>query len=133
MRAWVSGFLAAGSAWMVLAGFNAQAGAQDSATETTATSGSRISISVVVRDADGEPIRDLRAGDFTVYDDNAPQELLGFRAAPADAAGRYVLTLRASRAERANEYHRVVVRVERPNLEVRSIRGYYAHGSLLGQ
>jgi len=112
---------------MVLAGFNAEGGAQDSATEGTATGSDRISISVVVRDADGEPIRDLRVSDFTVYDENAPQELLGFRAAPAGVAGRYVLTVRAARSERANEYHRVAVRVERPNVEVRSIRGYYAH------
>ena len=72
MRVWVSGSLAAGLVWMVLAGFNAQGGAQDSATERTATSSDRISISVVVRDADGEPIRDLRVSDFTVYDENAP-------------------------------------------------------------
>jgi VWFA-related protein len=43
----------------------------------------RISIDVVVRDKQGNPVRGLNASDFTVLDNKAPQKLLSFRAIDA--------------------------------------------------
>ncbi len=46
----------------------------------------RISIDVVVSDKLGHPVRGLKAGDFTLLDNKAPQKLLSFRALDAETA-----------------------------------------------
>ena len=83
---------------------------------------------MVVTDKKGHPIRELQPGDFTVFDNDEPQRLLAFRAREVgDENPSYLLTFRAARADRSDEYHEIAVRVDRPNLNVRTIRGYYPH------
>jgi hypothetical protein len=108
--------------------------AQPNASADTTTPSSRISINVVVKDSMGRPIHDLQADDFTVFDNNEPQRLLAFRAVVVrDATASYALTVKASHSDRSNEYHKIDVRVDRSNLEVRTIRGYFAHNQSSGQ
>jgi len=44
----------------------------------------------------------------------------------SDASAFYVLSFNASRADQANEYHSLVVKVDRPDVKVRTRSGYYA-------
>jgi VWFA-related protein len=44
----------------------------------------------------------------------------------ADANAFYVLSFNASPADQANEYHSLVVKVERPDVKVHTRSGYYA-------
>jgi hypothetical protein len=89
-----------------------------------ATPINRNSINLLVRDQKGQPIQQA---DFTAFDNDEPQNLLTFRAAAVrDAPGIYKLTLEVAHADHADEYHEIAVRVDRPNLDVHMIRGYYA-------
>jgi len=121
MRIRVCRFFAAGLMGLTMNGMRAQA------VEGPTNSGSRISINVVVTDEDGQPVRDLRQSDFAVFEDNARREMTAFSPSPKGWEGNYRITFSAARGEGGNEYHSVAVRVERPYLDVRTIKGYYAH------
>ena len=64
---------------------NPAAQPQASPSETGAGSNDhRISIDVIVADKQGHPVRGLKAGDFTLLDNKAPQKLVAFRATDAE-------------------------------------------------
>ena len=44
-----------------------------------------------------------------------------------DASASYELTFAAAEGDRVNEYHALDVRVDKPNVKVRTTAGYYAH------
>lgn len=58
--------------------------AQSSPAADDTPRGNRISINVVATDKKGQPIRDLQAGDFTVFDNKEPQKVLAFHAVDAN-------------------------------------------------
>lgn|SRR5579871_2350612 len=122
-------FLTAAFVSMVVPSVNPRAAvAQLNPPADTAAPGNRISINVVVTDKKGQPIRDLQPGDFTVFDNEEPQRLLAFRArGVGDENASYLFTFKAARADRSDEYHEIAVRVDRPNVNVRTIKGYYPH------
>ena len=107
---------------------------------------------VVVMTNSGTPITDLQQQDFTIFDNGSICPIQFFRAIggtkkPAgisrfipvgntlspsggEASGlfpRYEITFNAASAAKANEYHRVEVKVDRSSLRVVLTRqGYYA-------
>jgi hypothetical protein len=110
-----------------------------------------IQLNVVVTTKSGQPITDLQQKDFTVYDNSSTRTITSFKAVtikpkspqgiapfkfagePSDAGSddpwelfQYEITFDAPCAERANEYHQVGVKVDRPNLIVRARQGYFA-------
>jgi hypothetical protein len=44
----------------------------------------------------------------------------------ADATSFYVLSFKAARADRANEYHAIGINVDKPGITARTRTGYYA-------
>jgi hypothetical protein len=110
-----------------------------------------IHLNVVVTTKSGQPVTDLQQRDFTIFDNNSTRTIRAFRAGimspkpqegtpPIKFAGeeskagaydtlevfQYEISFDAPCAERANEYHRVEVKVDKPNLIVRARQGYYA-------
>jgi hypothetical protein len=126
VKSLVSCFLQAACVWIVIASASPIAAvAQSNQPADIANAGTRIWINVVVTDKKGQPIRGLHAEDFTVFDSQEPQKLLGFRVASVRAATlSYELTIKAPASDHSNEYHPIEVLVDRPNLIVRTIQGY---------
>jgi hypothetical protein len=109
-------------------------------------------MNVVVTTASGQSVTDLQEKDFTVYDNSSTQTITSFKAvaispkpqeAPppllkfaSERSGaeayvqwelfQYEITYEAPRAERPNEYHRVVVKIDKPHLTIKTRQGYYA-------
>jgi hypothetical protein len=107
---------------------------------------------VIVMTNSGTPITDLQQQDFTIFDNGAIRSIQSFRAiggtkkqaeinplitvgstisaSNSEVSGffpRYEITFNAASAAKANEYHQVEVRVDRPSLRVVLERqGYYA-------
>ena len=107
---------------------------------------------VIVTTKSGTPVTDLQQQDFTVFDNGSIRPIQYFHAiggtkkpaginplitvgitlsaSNSDGSGlfpRYEITLNAASAAKANEYHQVEVRVDRPGLRVVLERqGYYA-------
>jgi VWFA-related protein len=77
VKSMFSSSLQAAFVWVVIA---SPAVPQSNLPADTANPDNQISISAVVTDRKGHPIRDLQAGDFTVLDNKAPQKLLAFHA-----------------------------------------------------
>lgn len=128
MNSRVSCLLTAAFAWMVIPSVQGAAATQSNSPADTATPGGRISINVVVTDKKGQPVRELQAGGFTVFDNDEPQKLLAFRPRVlGDATASYLLTFKTAHANSSDKCHAIAVRVDRPNLNVRTIRGYCPH------
>jgi hypothetical protein len=107
---------------------------------------------VIVTAKSGTPVTDLQQQDFKVFDNGSIRAIQSFRAiggtkkpartnplitvgstlsaSNSDGSGsfpRYEITLNAASAAKANEYHQVEIRVDRPALRVVLERqGYYA-------
>ena len=64
---------------------------------------------------------------------SGPIILGALNSAIADASASYELTFDAAPGDRVNEYHPIDVRVDRPNVVVRTTKGYYARAQTLGQ
>jgi VWFA-related protein len=64
---------------------------------------------------------------------SGPLILGALNSAVHDATSSYELTFEAAPGDRANEYHAIEVRVNRPNIIVRTAKGYYAHTQSLGK
>jgi hypothetical protein len=111
-----------------------------------------IQLNVVVKTASGQWVTDLQPRDFTIFDNNSARPITSFKAGmmgpkaegvtppprfasrPSNAGGYergehfvYEITFDAACAKRANEYHSIAVKVDKPNLIIRSRNGYYAH------
>jgi hypothetical protein len=109
-----------------------------------------VRLNVVVTTASGECVTDLQQKDFKVFDNNLPQTITSFRAVTispkqvevpdrAHAADngantgcyeqgelfQYEITFNVPSDARPNEYHGVEVKVYKPNLTVRTRRGYF--------
>jgi len=105
-----------------------------------------VRLNVVVTTASGQCVTDLQQKDFKVFDDNLPQTITSFRAvtiSPKEVGVpdrayepnvgcyergelfQYEITFNVSSDARPNEYHGVEVKVYRPNLTVRTRRGYF--------
>jgi hypothetical protein len=104
---------------------------------------------IVVTTASGECVTDLQERDFKVFDNDVTQPMVFFRAGPMSPEGveiphlvyaagartngcfgqsglfRYEITFNVPSDARRNEYRRVCVKVDRPNLVVRARQGYY--------
>jgi hypothetical protein len=101
---------------------------------------------VIVLDSSGHPVTDLRQNDFTVFDDELIRPIKAFvaiteakvspalqtvalpstpRSLPANVS-RYEITFDAALASELKEYHRVAVKVDRPDLRIITSQGYYA-------
>jgi len=60
-----------------------------SAAYTFSVSSQLVTLDVVVNDKHGQPVRGLKRGDFTIYEDNIPQSILSFEATePNPVTGR---------------------------------------------
>jgi hypothetical protein len=103
---------------------------------------------VIVLDSSGHPVTDLREQDFTVFDDELIRPIRVFatvnenenKRSPALRAvemrsatqsstanvPRYEITFDAALASELKEYHRVAVKVDRPDLRIITSQGYYA-------
>jgi hypothetical protein len=99
---------------------------------------------VIVLDSSGHPVTDLRQKDFTVFDDEFIRPIRVFAAvgenkgspklravemrsntqASAANVPRYEITFDAAVASELKEYHRVEVKVDRPDLQIITSRGY---------
>jgi hypothetical protein len=100
---------------------------------------------VMVLDSSGHPVTDLRQQDFTVFDDDFIRPIRFFatvnenKSSPtlravemrsvtqASAANvpRYEITFDAALTSELKEYHRVAVKVDRPDLRIITSRGYF--------
>jgi hypothetical protein len=123
--------------------------AQQGSSEDGAAS-RNVRLNVVVTTASGQCVTDLQQKDFKVLDNSRYQTITSFRAvtispkqaeAPdrAIAAGngansgcyeqgelfQYEITFNVPSDARPNEYHGVEVKVYKPNLTVRTRRGYF--------
>jgi hypothetical protein len=110
-----------------------------------------IHLNVVVTTKSGQPVTGLQQRDFTIFDNNSTRSITSFAAItikprspkvtgpfrfagePSDAGSgdrwellQYEITFDAPCAERANEYHQVEIKVDKPNLMVRARQGYFA-------
>ncbi len=62
------------------------------------------------------------------------RDILGsLKIAIRDASGGYDLTFAPAPGDRENEYHALEVRVDKPNVKVRTTSGYYAHARWVHQ
>lgn len=61
-----------------------------------------------------------------------PVILPGLNTAVRDASTSYEIGFDAAPDDHANEYHAIEVRVDRPNVIVRTIKGYYSHPQVPG-
>jgi hypothetical protein len=109
-----------------------------------------VRLNVVITTASGQCVTDLQQKDFKIFDNNLPQTITSFRAVTispkqvevpdrAYAAGngdstgcyeqgelfQYEITFNVPSDARPNEYHGVEVKVYKPNLTVRTRRGYF--------
>ena len=109
-----------------------------------------VHLNVVVTTASGQCVTDLQQKDFKIFDNNLPQTITSFRTVTvspkqvevpdrAFSAGngastgcyeqgelfQYEITFNVPSDARPNEYHGVEVKVFRPNLTVRTRRGYF--------
>ena len=80
---------------------------------------------VVVKTQSGRPVTDLQQQDFKVFDNNSIRPIIGFRVITKTERPRYEITFERATGGRPNEYHRVDIRVDRPNLSVLAPLGYY--------
>jgi hypothetical protein len=110
-----------------------------------------VQLDVVVTTASGVWVTNLQPRDFTIFDNDSTRPITSFKAGivsakseevpppikfadrPSDAGAnergeffRYEITFDAACAVRADEYHRVEVRVDKPSLTIRTRKGYYA-------
>jgi hypothetical protein len=133
----------------VMALWIAAASAQQGSNEGAATR--YVRLKVVVTTASGQCVTDLQQRDFKVYDNSLSQAITSFRAVtvspkqgevpdPASADGnggdtgcyqqgelfQYEVTFNVPRDARPNQYHVVEVKVLKPNLHVRTRRGYFS-------
>jgi hypothetical protein len=125
------------------------ASAQQGSSEDDAAS-RNVRLNVVVTTASGQCVTDLQQKDFKIFDNNLPQTMTSFRAVTispkqvevpdrAYSAGnvadagcyqqgelfQYEITFNVPSDARPNEYHGVEVKVYKPNLTVRTRRGYF--------
>jgi hypothetical protein len=125
------------------------ASAQQASSEGGAAS-RNVRLNVIVTTASGQCVTDLQLKDFKVLDNNLPQTITSFRAVTispkqgevpdrASAVGngsntgcyeqgelfQYEITFNVPSDARPNEYHGVEVKVYKPNLTVRTRRGYF--------
>ena len=80
---------------------------------------------VVVKTQSGRPVTDLQQQDFKVLDNNSIRPIIGFRVITKTERPSYEITFERATDGRPNEYHRVDIRVDRPNLSVLAPPGYY--------
>jgi hypothetical protein len=100
---------------------------------------------VIVLDSSGHSVTDLRQQDFTVFDDDLIRPVRAFAAVPETNGSpavqavtlrstsqslrikvpRYEITFDAALAPDMKEYHKVEVKVDRPDLRIITSRGYY--------
>jgi hypothetical protein len=109
-----------------------------------------VRFNVVVTTASGQCVTDLQERDFKVFDNDVTQPIVFFRVGPISPEGveiahlvyaadartdgcfgqsglfRYEITFNVPSDARRNEYRRVGILVDRPNLVVRARQGYYA-------
>jgi hypothetical protein len=106
---------------------------------------------VIVTTKSGRPVTDLQQQDFTVFDNGSIRPIQYFHAIggtrkpagtnplitvgstlSASSSGgswsfpRYEITFNGASAAKANEYHEVGIKVDRPALRVLARQGYYA-------
>lgn len=109
-----------------------------------------VRLNVVVTTASGQCVTDLQQNDFKVFDDNLPQPITSFKTVTispkqievpdrAYSYGngakngcyeqgelfQYEITFNVPKDAPPNEYHGVEVKVYKPNLTVRTRRGYF--------
>jgi hypothetical protein len=120
-------------------------------TPQTSTAHRAIHLNVVVTDSSGKWITDLQQSDVKVFDNHSLQIISSFKsvllkpqshvASPLTSVAsvrgvtqvghdeffQYEMTYEAPTPQKPNEYHQIEVRVDRPNLIVQTIHGYYAH------
>ena len=108
-----------------------------------------VRFNVVVTNASGVCVTDLQQRDFTVFDDNSVDPITSFRAGVVSPAGqksphfvyaraqtygcfeqgglfRYEIIYNLPRNARRDEYRRVGIKVDRPNLAIETSQGYFA-------
>jgi hypothetical protein len=86
-----------------------------------------VKLNVVVTNRLALFVTDLQQQDFAVFDDDSKRTITSFKAtAIGDGVFRYQITFKGSNAKTLNEFHRVAVRINRPNLTVKTQKGYYA-------
>jgi hypothetical protein len=108
-----------------------------------------VRFNILVTTAAGECVTDLQERDFKVFDNNLIQPIVFFRAGSISPEGvevphlvyatgagtngcfgqnglfRYEITFTIPDDARRNEYRKVCIKVDRPNLIVRARQGYY--------
>lgn len=80
---------------------------------------------VAVETQSGRPVLDLQQQDFKVLDNKSIRPIIAFRLITETNRPEYEITFDRATGGRANEYHSVDIRVDRPNLKVLAPRGYY--------
>jgi hypothetical protein len=105
-----------------------------------------VRVFVLVSTASGQPVTDLDARDFSLWDNNVQKTITSFRfvrmnsdrlprtsyvsAEPQNDRDHdvvaYEMTFDAAPGKRPDEYHELGVRVDRPKLNVLARQGYYA-------
>jgi hypothetical protein len=86
-----------------------------------------VQLNVVVTDRLTLSVTDLQQRDFAVLDDGSDRTITSFKAtALGDGVFQYQITFEGSNAKTPNEFHHLEVRIGRPNLTVKTQKGYYA-------
>ena len=86
-----------------------------------------VQVIIIVTTNRGQSVQDLRRQDFSVLDEGTTRPISSFKAEKADDDGfRYELTFEGANAKAQKDFHRLDVRVDRPNLIVHTQHGYYA-------
>lgn len=85
-----------------------------------------VAVDAIVRDSAGQPVLDLRASDFKVFENGVEQTVESFVLVKDTATPYYLFTYRSSTAAPTGEFRRINVRVDRAGLAISSRTGYYA-------
>jgi hypothetical protein len=105
----------------------ATASAQQSITAEENPQDHSVQLSVLVTDRLTLSVTDLQQRDFAVFDDGSNRIITSFKAtALGDGVFQYQITFEGSSAKTPNEFHRLEVKIGRPNLTVKTQKGYYA-------
>jgi hypothetical protein len=86
-----------------------------------------VQLNVVVTDRLTLFVTDLQQRDFAVLDDGSNRTITSFKATGiGDGVFRYQITFEGSKAKTLDEFHHLEIRIGRPNLTVKTQKGYYA-------
>ena len=85
-----------------------------------------VAVDTIVSDSAGQPVLDLRASDFKVFENSVEQTVESFALVKSNATPYYLLSYRSTTTAPAGSFRRIGVQVDRPGVRIESRAGYYA-------